>query len=367
MPIFGKIKTAVIATVATVATVVYGGVGSVAVAADRPTIGVIVPTLDSEFWNRYVAFTKTGAEQLGVDLIVLNADNKPDQMTKFTQDLVARKVDGIISVGYWSSARSTIMFAQRANIPVVITDSYPDFAPQTEKYPNYIAYVGPSDQDAGYHMGKALLNGLKPGPDGKKVIGVVNGTPGTSVAIDRRKGLTQAIEEEGVDKVTIVGEVQGNFVREEAQSAFEALYQGHPDMRGVFAANDPMAMGVIGALGRLGKAPGKDVLVVGMDLNGSNVDAMKAGKQLFSIGGHWLQGGIGLLIMYDYLNGSKVPADKAAFRLKLLPMTQADIARYEGDFPGGQPKFDFKAHSKVYNKDAPSPDTIGAAVLRYSN
>ncbi len=361
-----KLKTAMLAAVAVAATVAVGGLGSAA-KADEPTVGVIVPTLDSEFWNRYVAFTKTGAQQLGVKLVVLNADNKPDNMIQFTQDLVARHVDGIISVGYWSSAPPTIAFARRANIPVVIADSYPDFLPQSAKAPNYIAFVGPSDLDAGYHMGKALLEALKPGPDGKKVIGVVNGTPGTSVAIDRRKGLDQAIKEEGADKVTIAGEVQGNFTRDEAMTAFQSLYQGHPEIKGVFSANDPMAMGVIAALERMGKAPGKDVQIVGMDLNGSNVEAMKAGKQHFDIGGHWLQGGIGLLIMYDYLHGVKVPADKANVKLKLLPMTQADVARFEKDFPGGQPNFDFKAHSKVYNKDAPGADTIGAAVLRYSN
>lgn len=361
-----KIKAAMV-IVAAAAAVGISSFSPVAMAADEPTIGIIVPTLDSEFWNRYVAFTKTGAKQLGVKLIVLNADNKPDQMTQFTQDLVARKVDGIISVGYWSTAPSTIMFAKRANIPVVITDTYPDFSPQSGKYTNYIAFVGPSDQDAGYHMGMALLNAVKAGPDGKKVIGVVNGTPGTSVAINRRKGLTQAINEYGKDKVVIAGEVQGNFVRDQAQTAFEALYQGHPEIKGVFSANDPMAMGVISALERAGKVPGKDVLVVGMDLNGSNVVAMKEGKQLFSIGGHWLQGGIGLLIMYDYLHGYKIPADKASFDLKLLPMTQNDVSRFERDFPGGQPNFDFKAHSKVYNKDAPAPDTIGSAVLRYSD
>jgi ABC-type sugar transport system substrate-binding protein len=356
-----KIKLAMLAAA------VLCGLGSMARAAEEPTIGVIVPTLDSEFWNRYVAFTKTGAEQLGVKLIVLNADNKPDNMVQFTQDLVARHVDGIISVGYWSSAPPTIAFARRADIPVVIADSYPDFLPQSAKAPNYIAFVGPSDQDAGYHMGKALLAALKPGPDGKKVIGVVNGTPGTSVAIDRRKGLAQAIQEEGADKVTIAGEVQGNFTRDESMSAFQSLYQGHPEIKGVFSSNDPMAMGVIAALERMGKVPGKDVVIVGMDLNGSNVVAMKAGKQLFSIGGHWLQGGIGLLVMYDYLHGFKVPADQANLKLKLLPMTQADVVRFEKDFPGGQPNFDFKAHSKVYNKDAPGADTIGAAVLRYSN
>ena len=343
-----------------------GGLASSVRAADQPTVGVIVPTLDSEFWNRYVAFTKTGAEQLGVKLVILNADNKPDNMIQFTQDLVARKVDGIMSVGYWSSAPPTIKFAERANIPVVITDSYPDFLPQSAKAPNYLAFVGPSDLDAGYHMGKALLTALKPEADGKVVIGVVNGTPGTSVAIDRRKGLDQAIAEFGPDKVKIAGEVEGNFTRDQAQTAFAALYQGHPEIKGVFSSNDPMAMGVIAALERLGKAPGKDVLISAMDLNDSNVQAMKAGKQLFSIGGHWLQGGIGLLVLYDYLHGFKVPADKANLKLKLLPMTQADVARFEKDFPGGQPAFDFKAHSKVYNKDAPGADTIGAAVLKYS-
>jgi ABC-type sugar transport system substrate-binding protein len=362
-----KIKIAMLATVTAVAAVAFGGLGSVVHAADQPTVGVIVPTLDSEFWNRYVAFTKAGADQLGVKLIILNADNKPDNMVQFTQDLVARKVDGIISVGYWSSAPPTIAFAARANIPVVIADSYPDFAPQSAKAPNYIAFVGPSDLDAGYHMGKALLDAVKPGPDGKKVIGVVNGTPGTSVAIDRRKGLTQAIEEAGANTVTIAGEVQGNFTRDEAMTAFQSLYQGHPEIKGVFSSNDPMAMGVIAALERMGKAPGKDVLISGMDLNGSNVEAMKAGKQLFSIGGHWLQGGIGLLVMYDYLHDFKIPAEQANLKLKLLPMLQTDVARFEKDFPGGQPNFDFKAHSKVYNKDAPGPDTIGAAVLRYSN
>jgi hypothetical protein len=29
------------------------------------------------------------------------------------------------------------------------------------------------------------------------------------------------------------------------------------------------------------------------------------GEQLYDIGGHWVQGGIGLVIMYDYLHGFK--------------------------------------------------------------
>ena len=318
-------------------------------------------TLDAQFWNRNITFLKTGAAQLGVNLVVLNADNKPDQMIQSVQDLVARHVDGIISVGYWSTGAPTILFAKRAHIPVVLTDSYPAFAPQSGKYTNYIAFVGPSDFDAGYRMGKILLAQLKPGPDGKKVIGVVNGTAGTSVAIDRRKGLAQAIKEDPT--AAIAGEVDGNFVRDQSQSAFEALYQGHPDIQGVWAGNDAEAMGVIAALKSKGKVPGKDVLVSAMDLNPENVDAVKSGEQLYDIGGHWIEGGVGLVIMYDYLHGHKISAEDATIKLKLLPMTQADVSKYVRDYPGGQPSYDFKAHSKTYNANAPSP----AYELRYSN
>ena len=57
---------------------------------DTPTIGVVVPTLDAQFWNNYIDFMKKGAKELGVNLIVLNADNKPDQMVKSLEDLVAQ-------------------------------------------------------------------------------------------------------------------------------------------------------------------------------------------------------------------------------------------------------------------------------------
>ena len=33
-----------------------------------------MPTLDAQFWNSYVAFMKKGADELGLKLVVLNAD-----------------------------------------------------------------------------------------------------------------------------------------------------------------------------------------------------------------------------------------------------------------------------------------------------
>lgn len=317
---------------------------------DEPTIGVVVPTLAAQFWNNYVDFMRTGAEELGVELVVINADNKPDQMIKGLEDLVARGVDGIIYTPYWATAAPGLTMAKNADIPVILTDTYFELPPQDERFPNYLAFIGPSDADAGYQMAKTLFEAMEPNADGEKVIGVVNGTAGTSVAIDRRAGLERALAEH--PEVRVAGEVDGNFVRDQSQTAFESLYQGNPDIKGVWAANGGTATGVMAALKNAGQTPGEDVLVVAMDLNPENVEAVKSGELLFDIGGHWLQGGFALVTMYDHLKGHDVPADVAEVKLDLLPLTRDLVSKFERDFPGGVPEYDFKARSRAYNPEA---------------
>jgi DNA-binding LacI/PurR family transcriptional regulator len=46
---------------------------------------------------------KNGAKELGVNLVVLNADNKPDQMAKSLEDLAGQSADGIIFTPYWAT------------------------------------------------------------------------------------------------------------------------------------------------------------------------------------------------------------------------------------------------------------------------
>jgi len=125
MSFLSRLKSAVIGVAAAAM------LSTAALAADEPTIGVVVPTLDAQFWNSYVAFMKKGADELGVHLVVLNADNKPDQMVKSLEDLVAQKVDGIIFTPYWATAARGLTLAKEADIPVILTDSYPDFQPQS--------------------------------------------------------------------------------------------------------------------------------------------------------------------------------------------------------------------------------------------
>lgn len=332
---------------------VFGqGSSETSTVAKKVKIGAIVPTLNAQFWNNYVAFMKKGADELGVDLTVLNCDNKADLLPKYIEDLVSQGVDGMIVVPYFAGDKKALRDTKAANIPLIFTDCYTNACePQDPSYPNYIAFVGPSDEDAGYQMACKLFETMKPNAAGKKVIGWVEGTPGTSVAIDRNKGLERALAEN--PDVIVAGKVNGNFVRDESQTAFESLYQAHPEITGVWAANGGTATGVITAIKNAGKVPGKDVLVVGMDLNPENVDLVEKGELLFDIGGHWLQGGFALVVMYDWLNGDKIPANQANVKLKLLPLTQDKVSTFKTKYPNGVPAYDFKEHSKKFNPNAP--------------
>ena len=342
----------VLLIMAIMTTVIFtGGNGECSSESKRFKIGAIVPTLNAQFWNNYVNFMKTGAEELGVDLIVLNCDNKADFLPKYIEDLVSQQVDGIIVVPYWAGDRKALRDTVDAKIPLIFTDVYSKVQPQDPKYPNYIAFVGPSDEEAGYQMAKALFAQMNTNSEGKKVIGWVEGTPGTSVAIDRNKGLERALSEHS--EVALAGKVNGNFVRDESMVAFESLYQAHPEITGVWAANGGTATGVMTAIRNAGKVPGKDIYVVGMDLNQENVVAVKQGELLFDIGGHWLQGGFALVIMYDWLNGNKIPASQANVKLNLLPLTIDTVDDFEKKYPNGVPAYNFKEHSKTYNAAAP--------------
>jgi ABC-type sugar transport system substrate-binding protein len=320
----------------------------------RPKVGVVVPQLLIEFWNNYLAFMRDGARQLDIDLITLDAQNSPDKMIRSIQDLVARKVDGIVFTAYWATGPRVLSITKDAGIPVTITDTHPDFPPQTPRFPNYIAFVGPSDEDMGASIGKALIDATPAGPDGKKHIGIVNGTAGTSVAVNRRAGFAALLKQH--PEVVVEGEVNGDFERGTAQAAFESFYRGHSDIRGVWVASGGMASGVLTALRNQGKKPGTDVIVVGIDLEKGNQKPIEDGELLFDMGGHWLAGGFALLALYDAIQGHVLPASVANVQMKMLPVTREYIGEYIKDYPNNTPSFDFKAHSLTFNPAAKPGD-----------
>jgi ABC-type sugar transport system substrate-binding protein len=172
--------------------------GSPAQAAENISIGVSVPTLDNVFWVRAVDFAKHTAHTLGVELVVVGAENKEEKQLNDVQSLISRGVKAlVVTPQSTATAPGLIRLANRSNIPIMIVDRYPGFPAKNDKAP-YLAFIGPDDVTAGRDIANALIN------KGATKVVAIGGLPGSSVAEGRQKGLNEAISAAAAKGVKLI-------------------------------------------------------------------------------------------------------------------------------------------------------------------
>lgn len=298
---------------------------------------------------------QSASEELNITLDVYNCEDNADKAAEFIETACGSGIDGLIFVAYFDMGPYALKTAKDAgDIPVIIIDAYiPTITPGDGQYDNYLAFIGPSDSASGYQMASALFDNMEPDANGEYVVGVVNGTSGSTVAIDRRAGFEQAYKEytDKGFKIRVAGEVTGDFVRDKSQAVTESLLQGNPDIKGIWAANGGTGSGVLTAVKTLGLVPGEDVLIVCMDLNSENVESVKKGEMLFDVGGHWLQGVFATVMMYDYLNGFDLPAERNV-KLSPIPVFQKDVDNFLSVFVDYLPPYNVLDYSRTFNPNA---------------
>ena len=82
-----------------------------------------------------------------------------------------------------------------------------------------------------------------------------------TAALDRENGFLTELAGRGMTGVT----VEGDFSMESGRRAMAELLETHPDVDGVFAASDLMALGAFQAIADAGRSIPDDVAVVGYD------------------------------------------------------------------------------------------------------
>lgn len=94
----------------------------------------------------------------------------------------------------------------------------------------------------------------------------LQGTTGSSPAIDRKNGFEAAIADH--DNIEIVRSQTGDFTRSLGKEVMESFLQaenGGADICALYAHNDDMAVGAIQAIKEAGLNPGEDILIVSID------------------------------------------------------------------------------------------------------
>ncbi len=208
-------------------------------------VGLSVSTLNNPFFVTLADGAKAKAAELGIELTVADAGDDAMTQTNDIDDLISQNIQVLIVNPVDSDAiAASVTAAKEAGIKVIAVDR----AVNGETVDCQIA----SDNVAGAKMATEYL--LELVGEGAQVA-ELQGVPGASAAVDRGEGFHQVADE----KLDVVASQTANFNRAEGLTVMENILQANPDVKGVFAHNDEMALGALEAIGD------KDIVVVGFD------------------------------------------------------------------------------------------------------
>ena len=205
-------------------------------------------------------------------------------------------------------------------------------------YPHWVAHISFSGTSAGEFMANELFKSM--GGSGKIV--ALQGMLANTTAIERYTGLQNALKKNSGIELAAVDTAEWD--RTKAFEKMKSFLVANPDVGGVWAANDNMALGALEAIRAAGLA-GK-VLVVGCDGVDEMIAAVKAGEAAATvINPAFWQGGMGLSLALAAKNGKidvkKIPAEKRAFFAKAVEVTTDNIDDIIATYVKGTPKYDW--------------------------
>jgi ribose transport system substrate-binding protein len=240
-----------------VAVLVLGILIPLTISAEEPekefNISMLLGTLDNPHWINCAEAGKQAGEDLGANVTVLAVDREGDavQQTAQFEDRLAAGDDAIVVAFMDTTALAPVIEqANEARVVLTAVDKTSDIGE--------IASVVQTDNDlAGYLGAKQVAEMI----GGKGKVAVLEGAPGSQVYNERKAGSHRAFGE--YPDIEIVASIAAFWETAKAQAATEDIITAHPDIAGLFACNDTMVLGAIGAFEAAGMMD--DVHVTGLD------------------------------------------------------------------------------------------------------
>jgi ribose transport system substrate-binding protein len=283
--------------------------------AKRETIALFTKNQTNPYFQTVRVAAETAAKQMNVDLvnyIPTTADSIPEQMSQI-EDAITKRPSAAVFIPV--DAKAMIPGIEKfaaAGIPVIDLIDRADGG-------EFVSFMGCDDFKVAQNTAKFLLEKM----NGKGNVIIIEGVGGSSNNQNRVAGFKKALEE--FPNVKLLASQPGNFQRSLALQVTENLLQAHPQIDGILAANDAMALGAIEAL----DAARRKALVIGLNGTKEAVDAVKAGK-LLATGDcdGFVQGCMG--VMGAVRNLRKMPVPKEV----IFPIKVINTSNFEGaDIP----------------------------------
>nr|WP_263327920.1 LacI family DNA-binding transcriptional regulator [Neobacillus sp. Marseille-Q6967] len=212
------------------------------------TIALLVPTISNPFFPELARGAEDLANAYGLNIFLCNTDDERGKVTNYLQSLKERYVDGII-INSLNLNNEDIEDLHSNGIPSITLDrafATHEFSSITVKH-----------REGARLATKHLID------VGCKRIGIIRGPEDDFTAVQRMWGYRDCVKD--FDWFNQSWIALGDFSVKSGYLCMKELFQRHPDIDGVFASNDLMAIGLLKAAHEWGRKVPDELAIVGFD------------------------------------------------------------------------------------------------------
>ena len=245
-------------------------------AAAGATAGMYIPVISKGFQHQFWQAVKQGSEQAAkennVNITFEGPENESqvDKQIEMLQTALDKKPAAICFAALDSKAAIPLLQkAKEANIPIIGFDSGVDSdIPVTTAATDNIAAAGTAADKMAAMIGDS----------GEVALVVHDQTSRTG--IDRRDGFLQRMKDKHPN-INVVDVQYGGGDQLKSTDITKAIIQAHPNLKGIFGANEGSIIGVLNGVKELNKE-GK-IVTIGYDSGKQQTDAVRSGVEAGAI------------------------------------------------------------------------------------
>jgi ribose transport system substrate-binding protein len=270
-------------------------------------IALIMKTFSNPFFQTMDEGAKAEAGELGIDLSSQAApkETSDEQQAGLVENAIASGVDVIcIAPADSKTLIPSLLKANEAGIPVINLDNRIDPDAAGEAGLELVTFIGPDNAEGAEKAVRHLAETM----GGTGNVAMLEGIRGVDNAEARERGFERAMED--YPAIVVVDSQSAKWELEQGDTVFANMLTAHPDIGGLFCANDMMALGALRAIEAAGKQG--DVLVAAYDNLEAAQEKLKSGDLLCTIEQHPdLMGAYGVRCAVALLEGHDIPKEIA--------------------------------------------------------
>ncbi len=216
------------------------------------TLAVIAWGIDYFGPSRTVVGIEQEANELGYSLLLSLVNNPTDDHERILDTLISRRVEGIIwAIPEVGDNRNWVEASRLDRLPPVVFLSM-------GARPG-ISVVCVDNRKGAKEAVQHLLQ------QGRRKIGIITGPLAWWEARERFAGWQEALEEAGVEASPSQVVKGDDWTAVNGERGMRTLLAQRPDIDGVFASNDQIALGALGIAHQQGRRVPQDLAIVGFD------------------------------------------------------------------------------------------------------